>query len=50
MIEVCFTACHQKWIRLGNCSTREVEALIRRKIGYISKFIEDDVVSFLALS
>jgi predicted nuclease of predicted toxin-antitoxin system len=38
------------WIRLGNCSTREVEALIRRKIGYISKFIEDDVVSFLALS
>lgn len=28
----------------------KVEALIRRKIGYISKFIEDDVVSFLAIS
>ncbi|MBS1770432.1 MAG: DUF5615 family PIN-like protein [Acidobacteria bacterium] len=38
------------WIRLGNCSTSEVENLIRREIELISRFIEDDLASFLALS
>src|SRR5688500_9223801 len=30
------------WIRLGNCSTREVENLIRKEIELINRFIEDD--------
>ena len=38
------------WIRLGNCSTREVEGLIRREFSKISEFVEDDFASFLTLS
>lgn len=38
------------WIRLGNCSTREVENLIRREFSKISEFVEDDFASFLTLS
>ena len=38
------------WIRLGNCSTRQVSELIRREIVLISNFIEDETASFLALS
>jgi predicted nuclease of predicted toxin-antitoxin system len=38
------------WIRLGNCSTDDVERLIRREIEIIQKFIEDEIASFLALS
>lgn len=38
------------WIRLGNCSTREVENIIRREIELIHRFVEDDFASFLALS
>jgi len=38
------------WIRLGNCSTREVENLIRREIELVNRFIADDFASFLALS
>jgi predicted nuclease of predicted toxin-antitoxin system len=38
------------WIRLGNCSTREVENLIRREIETVNRFIADDFASFLALS
>ena len=38
------------WIRLGNCSTREVESLIRREYSKITEFVEDDFASFLTLS
>ncbi len=38
------------WIRLGNCSTREVENLIRREFSKVSEFVEDDFASFLTLS
>lgn len=38
------------WIRLGNCSTAEVEDMIRREIDVITKFLDDQFASFLALS
>ena len=38
------------WVRLGNCSTRQVEELLRREFASIKKFYEDDYISFLALS
>ena len=38
------------WVRLGNCSTREVENLIRKEIELIKKFNSDEFASFLALS
>ena len=38
------------WVRLGNCSTRQVEELLRQEFDSIEKFYEDDYVSFLALS
>ena|SRR5581483_1271797 len=38
------------WVRLGNCSTSQVENLLRREIAAIRKFYEDDYASFLALS
>ena len=38
------------WIRLGNCSTRQVEELIRREHKAIFNFIGDESASFLALS
>jgi predicted nuclease of predicted toxin-antitoxin system len=38
------------WVRLGNCSTRQVEELLRRELTLIEKFYEDDYASFLALS
>lgn len=38
------------WVRLGNCSTRQVEALIRLESSKIIEFVEDDFASFLTLS
>ena len=38
------------WIRLGNCSTQNVEDLIRREINTLNRFINDEFASFLALS
>ena len=38
------------WIRLGNCSTNEIEALIRRRTTEIQEFLADPQKSFLALS
>ena len=38
------------WIRLGNCSTAQVEKLIRGSKEPISNFHEDDMASFLTLS
>ncbi len=38
------------WIRLGNCSTAQVENLLRRDFETISLFYTDDSLSLLALS
>ena len=37
------------WVRLGNCSTRQVEQLLRRDFEVIRLFCGDDEVSLLAL-
>jgi predicted nuclease of predicted toxin-antitoxin system len=37
------------WLRLGNCSTSDVESLLRRKFEVIKEFYEDGSVSLLAL-
>ncbi|MDQ3129533.1 MAG: DUF5615 family PIN-like protein [Acidobacteriota bacterium] len=37
------------WLRLGNCSTRQVEDLLRRDFEIIRLFYKDDYVSLLAL-
>jgi predicted nuclease of predicted toxin-antitoxin system len=37
------------WLRLGNCSTRQVEELLRRDYDVIKLFYEDDSVSLLSL-
>jgi predicted nuclease of predicted toxin-antitoxin system len=38
------------WVRLGNCSTTDVEELLRRHFTAIESFIADDYASFLTLS
>jgi predicted nuclease of predicted toxin-antitoxin system len=38
------------WIGLGNCSTRMVENLLRRRIPEVTEFIADNVKAFLVLS
>ena len=38
------------WVRLGNCSTSEVENLLRREFDTIKVFYEDNSTSLLALS
>lgn len=38
------------WVRLGNCSTSDVEKLIRKEIDSINIFFRDKFASFLALS
>jgi len=37
------------WLRLGNCSTRDIEQLLRERHGYIKRFIQDEEKSFLPL-
>ena len=37
------------WLRLGNCSTNEIENLIRQEADVIKLFSEDDSVSLLVL-
>jgi len=37
------------WLQLGNCSTRQVESLLRRDFDVIRLFNEDDLVSLLTL-
>ena len=37
------------WLRLGNCSTAQVETLLRREFKAIQAFYEDNTVSLLAL-
>lgn len=38
------------WLRLGNCSTSQVEQLLRRDFNAIKSFYEDQNLSLLALS
>jgi predicted nuclease of predicted toxin-antitoxin system len=38
------------WLRLGNCSTSQVEEVLRRNLIAIRAFYEDDFASFLSLS
>jgi predicted nuclease of predicted toxin-antitoxin system len=38
------------WVRLGNCSTSDVEKLLRKNFAAIKAFYEDDYASFLSLS
>jgi predicted nuclease of predicted toxin-antitoxin system len=38
------------WVRLGNCSTSDVEKLLRDNFAVIKAFYEDDYASFLSLS
>ena len=38
------------WVRLGNCSTADVEELVRRYFTAIEAFVADDYASFLTLS
>jgi predicted nuclease of predicted toxin-antitoxin system len=38
------------WVRLGNCSTSDVEQLLRRRFVSIQAFYEDVNASFLSLS
>lgn len=38
------------WIGLGNCSTRTVEDLLRRRITEVTEFLADRVKAFLVLS
>ena len=38
------------WIRLGNCTTGNVEQVIRKNFASIQAFAEDEEVAFLVLS
>ena len=38
------------WIRLGNCTTAEVEQVIRKNFNSIKAFAEDEEAAFLILS
>ena len=38
------------WIRLCNCSTSEIEILLRTNLGSIRSFCDDEETSFLSLS
>ena len=37
------------WLRLGNCSTRQIEELLRRELDIITLFYKDESVSLLSL-
>lgn len=37
------------WLRLGNCSTKQVEELLRRDFDVVKLFYEDASVSLLSL-
>lgn len=38
------------WVRLGNCSTAAVAALLRFRLADVQAFVADPAASFLALS
>jgi predicted nuclease of predicted toxin-antitoxin system len=37
------------WVRLGNCTTAQVEAILRAHAGEIARFTKDQTESFLVL-
>jgi predicted nuclease of predicted toxin-antitoxin system len=41
--------CKVIWIRLGNCSTHQVERLLRDRCADIRRFLNDPEATFLAL-
>ena len=38
------------WVRLGNCSTSDIETLLRANLGSIEPFFGDEEASFLSLA
>jgi predicted nuclease of predicted toxin-antitoxin system len=38
------------WVKLGNCSTAEIEKLLRKRFAEIEAFAADEYASFLILS
>ena len=38
------------WLRLGNCSTKAIEALLRNRAADIEEFLADETKSLLAMS
>jgi predicted nuclease of predicted toxin-antitoxin system len=38
------------WVRLGNCSTNDIEQLLRNNVAAVKAFYEDDYAAFLSLS
>lgn len=38
------------WVRLGNCSTEQIIALLRHRRGEIAAFLADNKAAFLALA
>ncbi len=38
------------WLRLGNCSTKALEALLRSRAAELKEFLADEQKSFLGLS
>jgi predicted nuclease of predicted toxin-antitoxin system len=38
------------WVRLGNCSTADVERVLRKSYEVIKDFYEDETAAFLSLS
>ena len=38
------------WLRVGNCSTREIEDLLYRHVAAIRRFVEADGESYMILS
>jgi predicted nuclease of predicted toxin-antitoxin system len=38
------------WIRLGNCSTEQIIALLRHRQGAIMAFLADEEAAFLELA
>ena len=37
------------WVRLGNCSTKAIESLLRRHLAEVAEFLADEQKSFLVL-
>jgi predicted nuclease of predicted toxin-antitoxin system len=38
------------WIKRGNCTNRQIQLLLRNKLDAIKPFIQDDQVSFIAIT
>jgi predicted nuclease of predicted toxin-antitoxin system len=38
------------WIRRGNCTNRQIQLLLRNKLGVIAEFYQNPEVSFISIS